>query len=73
LVAVRARLILLKLEQNTWAREGETLTFDDDESEAGEKKAEDRGREWVRQDPARRDYSVLRRKPSPETPRRLDS
>jgi hypothetical protein len=66
---VRARLILLKREADGWTREGETLTFDDDETQAGEEQAEAHGKEWVGQDPTRRDYTVLRRKPPPETPR----
>jgi hypothetical protein len=70
---VRARLILLKREDGEWTREGETLGFDDDEAQKGEEKAEAHGQAWVRQDPTRRDYTVLRRKPPPERPRRIDT
>jgi hypothetical protein len=72
---VRARLILLKRESGGWAREGQTLAFDDEEGQTGEtgdEKAEAHGKEWVRQDPSRRDYTVLRRKPPPERPRRIE-
>ena len=61
--AIPVRLVLLKREATgEWAREGQTLTFDDDDSQVGEERAEAQGQSWVQQDQKNRDYSVLRRK-----------
>jgi hypothetical protein len=43
-----------------------------DAHETGEEKAEVHGQRWVNQDRENRDYSVLRRKRSPEKPRRIE-
>jgi hypothetical protein len=71
--AVQARLVLLQREPYTtkWKRSHDPIGFDDDANETGEEKAEVHGKRWVNQDRENRDYSVLRRKPSPERPRRV--
>ena len=65
---MRARLILLERETRTrqWQRAGRTLTFDDDDMQTGEEKAEANGKWWLRQAPGgTRDYTVLRRRARP--------
>jgi hypothetical protein len=73
--AVQARLVLLQREPLTtkWTRSHHPIGFDDDAHETGEEKAEVHGQRWVDQDRENRDYSVLRRKPAPERPRRIES
>jgi hypothetical protein len=70
--AVQATLVLLQREPDTtkWKRNHDPIGFDDDANETGEEKAEAHGQRWVNQDRENRDYSVLRRKRSPERPRR---
>jgi hypothetical protein len=68
--AVQARLVLLQREPYTgkWKRGHDPS----DAHETGEEKAEVHGQRWVNQDRENRDYSVLRRKRSPEKPRRIE-
>jgi hypothetical protein len=71
--AVQARLVLLERVPYTskWERH-DPIRFYDAADETGEEKAEVHGERWVNQDRENRDYSVLRRKRSPQRPRRVE-